>query len=608
MIVFSYQMFRTPLDDEYKNVYDNYTSVSEYLSFLSTYSPAKTGAISVPTISRSVKSINGDIVLPINQFRADEIERNGYNYVSVLASPEATVEPAFYRFYFIQKIESLNDNHDSSVTNLRSCKLFLKYDTWTNNYLDNIKNSSHQQTVTKATISHIVNSSRDINIKTDIIDMRHSYESIPQSNLVGYGVLSLGVRLAKEVAAIRKSGQDVGTIPAQNYAPVVYIPLKHMRLSGTGTYTLKDSSDETITVGGADSDFTIPEYLNDARVLSMWLTYYGISASSINVGGTYSLLTDNNIVEVTLAEGDIPFKAITAPNYDFSEIILFSDSVNNAPTTAHGYDELKEYSEELNLYPFKGKGVLIGDKVIPLKYSSVDSVNVVISRKNSTTPNVYLEARNNSSVIFQTKSHLLDSFAFPVGKYVDSLELYYMNNQSQITTKIAKSATGMVFGGASAFALGMLGDVRGAISGAQSMVNAGMDIAMLNAQATDADRSLDSYSIPAFIGSDSVYYDGVFVVDCQIRDENIKRAYFYDSHCNGVKVADSMTIGKVNKELFDYVQTIGCNIPDIPIIVHRKEIESAFDRGIRKFHISALNKQAAFDCEAEYANNSIWEG
>ena len=100
MLVYSYQMFRTPLDDEYKNVYDNYTSVSQYLNFLSTYSPAKTGTITVPTISRSVKSIDGDIVLKINQFRADEIERNGYNYVSVLASPEATVEPAFYRFYF----------------------------------------------------------------------------------------------------------------------------------------------------------------------------------------------------------------------------------------------------------------------------------------------------------------------------------------------------------------------------------------------------------------------------------------------------------------------------------------------------------------------------
>lgn len=604
MLVYSYQMFRTPLDDEYKNVYDNYTSVSQYLSFLNTYSPTKTGTITVPTISRSVKSIDGNIVLTINQFRADEIERNGYNYVSVLASPEATVEPAFYRFYFIQKIESLNDNHDSTLTENRSCKLFLKYDAWTNNYLDYIKNSSHQQSVNKATISHVINSTNDIVLKTDIIDMRHSYESV--STLpIGYGVLSLGVRLAKEVFAIQKSGQPVGTIPAQNYAPVVYIPLVHKNLSGTGTYTLKDSTGETITVSGADANFTIPEYLNDARVLSMWLTYYGISASSINVGGTYSLLTDNNIVEVTLAEGDVPFKAVTAPNYDFTEIVLLNSSVSLAPTSAHGYDELKTYSEELKLYPFAGKGILVGDKIIPFKYPGVDNLHISISRKNSTTPNISLMGRNGTIVIFQTKQYLLDSFAYPVGKYVDSLELYYMNNQSQLNVKTAKAIASGVFSGGKAIGSAFMGDWTGIFDNAYKMMNAAFDYELLNAQATDADRSLDSYSIPAFIGSDAVYYDGTFVVDCEILDENIRREYFYDSHCNGIKVADSMTAGQVNKELFDYMRTNGCNLPDIPVLVHRKEIERAFDRGIRKFHITATNKQAAFNCEAEYANNSL---
>ena len=603
MLIVAYTLFKTPLDDEYNNVYDNYTSLSDYHTFLITYADhTEQRTVDYPN-QRSVKSINGDIVLPIDGLRADEIISNGYNYVEVLyqKSTSSASQPVYY---FIQKVESLNDHWKDADSGKNSCKLFLKYDAWTNNYLDYIKNSSHQQSVNKATISHVINSTNDIVLKTDIIDMQHSYEGVSDTP-IGYGVLSLGVRLAKEVFAIQKNGQPVGTIPAQNYAPVVYIPLKHMRLTGTGTYTLKDTSGETITVSGADANFTIPEYLNDARVLGMWLTYYGISASSNNVGGTYSLLTDNNVVEVTLAEGDIPFKAVTAPNYDFTEIVLLNGSVSLAPTSAHGYDELKTYSEELKLYPFTGKGILVGDKIIPFKYPGVDNLHITISRKNSTTPNISLMGRNGTTVTFQTKQYLLDSFAYPVGKYVDSLELYYMNNQSQLNVKTAKAIAAGSFSGGKAIASAFMGNWVGIFDDSYKMMNAAFDYELLNAQARDADNMLDNYSIPAFIGSDSVYYDGVFVVDCEIRDENIRRECFYDFHCNGVKVADSMTAGQVNKELFDYMRTNGCNLPDIPVIVHRKEIEKSFDRGIRKFHITASNKQAAFNCEAEYANNSI---
>lgn len=601
MLIVAYTLFKTPLDDEYNNVYDNYTSLSDYHTFLTTYADhTEQRTVDYPN-QRSVKSINGDIVLPIDGLRADEIISNGYNYVEVLyqKTTSSTSQPVYY---FIQKVESLNDHWKDADSGKNACKLFLKYDAWTNNYLDSIKNSTHQQSVSRATISHRYSSStNNVCLKTDIIDLKHTYENVQMKKIIGYGILAVGVRLSKEVT-IRRGGTDVSTIPAQNYAPVVYIPLVNVNLTGIGPFVLKDSYGETIPIDGYGMDYTIPDYLNDARVLNIWLTYYGVSASSIlSADNTYPLLDEQSIVEVTLSSGDVPFKAISAPHYNFGTQISVYNTVDNAGNNVSGYEMLKEYSEELNLYPFKGKGLLIGNSVLPLKYAGVQYVGVNISRDNSTTATITIECPG----VYKTRTQLLDSLAFPVGKYVDSLELYYMNNQNQIGVKTAKSISSMAFGAVSGVMGGyMLGPI-GAIGGMQSFTNGMFDYAMLNAQAADIDNALDNYSIPSFIGSDSVYIDGVFEVDCEIRDENMKRQFFYDSHCNGIRVADSMTAGQVNKELFDFMKTNGCNLPDIPVIIHRREIEKAFDRGIRKFHISATNKQAAFNCEAEYANNSI---
>ena len=601
MLIVAYTLYKTPLDDEYKNVYDNYTSISDYHTFLTTYAEhTEQRTVDYPN-QRSVKSINGDIVIPIDGLRADEIISNGYNYVEVLyqKSSSSASQPVYY---FIQKVESLNDHWKDSDTGKNACKLFLKYDAWTNNYLDSIKDSTHQQSVNRATISHrYTSTNNNICLKTDIIELKHTYENVQLKNIIGYGILSLGVSLSKE-AVIRRGGTDVNTIPAQNYAPVVYIPLVNVNLTGIGPFLLKDSYGETIPIDGTGMDYSIPDYLNDARVLNIWLTYYGVSASSVlSPDSTYPLLDGQSIVEVTLSTGDVPFKAISAPHYNFGTQISVYNTVDDAGSNISGYEMLKEYSEELNLYPFKGKGLLIGNSILPLKYAGAQYVGVNISRDNSTTANITIECPG----MYKTRTQLLDSLAFPVGKYVDSLELYYMNNQNQIGVKTAKSISNMAFGAVSGVIGGYAFGPIGAMGGMQSLTSGMFDYAMLNAQAADIDNALDNYSIPSFIGSDSVYIDGVFVVDCEINDENLKRQFFYDSHCNGIRVADSMTAGQVNKELFDYMRTNGCNLPDIPILVHRREIEKAFDRGIRKFHITATNKQAAFNCEAEYANNSI---
>ena len=614
MIVFSYQMFRTPLDDEYKNVYDNYTSVSEYLSFLSTYSPAKTVAISVPTISRSVKSINGDIVLPINQFRADEIERNGYNYVSVLASPESTVEPAFYRFYFIQKIESLNDNHDSGLTNYRSCKLFLKYDAWTNNYLDNIKNSDHQQRCTRLSINHITSmngtQSANVELKTDIRDKSQVNIHQSQIELLGSGILSLGIRLTAEGVTITDDDGTVIPMFSQQYSPVVYFPIE-WDFGTTTTKTLTDGK-RTITVSGRDGStgwfnaINIPSLLNDPRVLDAWLTLYGISANKTpNSSGQYQLSGKYDSI-VSVDTGTNQFAAVSSPSILEQGTIELSNLVSY-PTSNNEYlnkgTDIKVYEEDLSLFPYKGKALMFNGIITPILIPDAAAATYYIIRDNRTTPSMNLSVGLGG---FSTKYNLLSS-NLRVGKYVDSLEQYLMNNANQIEVKRLQLLSNRMFGKAK-MAAGWYGDSLGTIiGGAEQYVNSMISGKMIDAQLEDIDNALDMYSIPAEMGSDSYYFDGVYLISTRITTNAIVNPAFYDYHNNGSVVDDYSTPGAVVKDLFDFMKTVDCNIPSIPIIAHRREIERAFNRGIRKFHIDAHNKQAAFNCEAEYLNPSRME-
>ena len=642
MLVYSYQMFRTPLDDEYKNVYDNYTSVSEYLSFLTTYSPAKTGAITVPTISRSVKSINGDIVLPINQFRADEIERNGYNYVSVLASPEATVEPAFYRFYFIQKIESLNDNHDSSLTNLRSCKLFLKYDAWTNNYLDNIKNSEHQQQCERLSIDHGYTTTEDpghpvryIWPKTDKLMLKPLSKSLIENSRtrsrVGSDLLSLGVRFVGEkVVSIDPYTASLSTpvagaiinIMSQHNAPVVYFPLMYIDDSAEieTPISVKDKfGNICVSSKGDYIHVGLPSWINSAYVLNCWVTFYGCVAKPTVVSNVYNLKGDLDCVcKVTVKDvndnGDeIETEivgGVTSPYLEIThDIELDNVIIYNTDSNLKGYDNLKQREEGLNIYPFVGKELIVNGNSLPLSMPDIQTVRVTIYRENSTTPHFKLEAVRPQGA-YSTSYFTINSQDYQVAKFTDSLELYYINNSSVRETQIAQNITKMF----SSFGFGMTGIALGAKLGSPLMVlNSGQNalngmsdslfgLLTIMAQAQDADHSLDTYSMPSSIGTDSFYLDGIYILNVFIDNESIKRNYFYEIHCNGDYVSDSSTVGAVVKSLFDCIKTINCSLPDIPILAHRKEIESACNRGIRKFHIDAENKDALIACEAEYNN------
>lgn len=617
MLIVAYTLYKTPLDDEYKNVYDNYTSLSDYHSFLNTYAEhTEQQTVDYPN-QRSVKSINGDIVLPIDGLRADEVISNGYNYVEVLYQKSSTSssQPVYY---FIQKVESLNDHWKDADSGKNACKLFLKYDAWTNNYLDSIKSSIHVQKVNRMTLNHYYSMNGEnptVIVKSDIPTLEPTSRSTDFNNIVGEGLLCLGIRLAYDKVDITNYN-DVNVkdsvMPSQRYAPVIYVPVKWFKKDDT-YISLKDSSGQLLNIGGKNSIFTTQDYLNHVAVLDAWLTFYGTNVNETkNTDGTYSL-QNSYIVKVGLKTTDTvdkTFYAVAAYSYSYG-VSVDCDNYLALPSSSDyqksGYDELKNYSENLNIYPFKSKALKIGSNIINLSINNTKSQIISISRNNSTI--AYLNWERYTNENFRTP---LNSMDFHIGKYVDSLDLFYMNNSNSLVTEQSRAISKLTFGVIqTGIGTGMMAATGGAfgigstIGGASALTNSIIDLYAIQDRISDANNKLDSYSIPPQIGSDSYYYDGVFVADMRINDEATKKSYFYECHTNGSFVCAYATVGNTEKDLFDCIKTVNCNLPTIPIIAHRKEIEAACDRGIRKFHTTATNKQAAFDCEAEYANFSV---
>lgn len=597
MNVYAYQLYKTGLDPAYTNVYDGYTSVTEYLTFLENFS--KTGFITVPLPQRSIKEKNGNTFLVI-QMKATDVLITGYNYCCIQYTDDET-SAARRVFYFITEVESLNDAN--SVNGNPSCRLTLKYDAWTNNYLDYIRSSNHVQRVSRGTINHAI-AFPSTNTKTvipysDLYMLKPNSKSI--NKLIGNNILWLGIRFATE-GVIVKSGdtQVFPAIPSQGYNYIFYVPLT--KINATNGFDVIDPLyNRKIQTSFGKQGIGIGSITDSPTVLDAWVTYYGADTTTDSDGN--EVLNSGYIYSVTYS--DKTYDMVWAPNATYTENISVGVTMNNPPLPSlNGYDELSNIEEGMNIYPIKGKVIKCGSQEIPLAYNGVANYEITIKRENSIVPKLSLTALLGSGNNITLLEHSLNSTSYKVAKIVDSLEVYMLNNGNLIENKRMSAAFSAV---TSAAMLGVnvyAGNAIGAIGNAGSLVQAGISGASIDAQIRDADNALDTYSIPPSIGTDDPFIDGVYIVDVEVLSEDVRLPYFYDIHCNGDYIESAYPVSTNYKKCFDYIKTLNCSLPDIPILVHRKEIEDAFNRGIRKFHIDYEYDVPLLNLESEYANPS----
>lgn len=125
-------LYKTPLDENYRNVYDDYEDYADYHNFLLNFQ-----YIEIPiTRVKSSMDNNGRFSIVIADFNSMNL--HDYNYVEFVAN-------GVRKFAFITSIQSQNDGPTSCSSQL-SCKL----DAWTNHYFE-LRNSPQHYPTTRCT-------------------------------------------------------------------------------------------------------------------------------------------------------------------------------------------------------------------------------------------------------------------------------------------------------------------------------------------------------------------------------------------------------------------------------------------------------------------------
>ena len=605
MLVANYQLFKTGLDPAYTNVYDGYTTETQYYNFLNTF-PVKTPVVDIlpEGNNRSIKSKDGNMFLVINM-AYDDIMYYGYNYVMLDYVKIYDEFESPRRYYFITNVESLNDEYTPTSTRNPSCRLTLKYDAWSNNYLDYISSSEHVQHVIRGTINHKIAQPSPSKIGVIPFSDRYVLQSNSKSinKRIGSNILWLGLRLDRESvtvtnaegATVEPSGMD-----SQKYNYIFYYPLKYYGEDRQEDFSIYTNSFPVNCSGGSKS-LQIPDYLlKSTSVLEAWVTFYGFSydnsADNVTVNGYAYRVSWSGVTANMISSSAVQ---------DFSEAISVYEEIFYQPTENKGFETLQNTEEGLNIYPIKGKSLKIGDNIIPLNYNGVANYTISIVRDNSLIPTISITGQLGSDDHITMIKKTLNSTSYKIALIKDSLETYLRNNSNQIENKRLQVSMGAAIGAARIASGALSHNLGGIISGVDSAFSAIANGMLIDAQIRDADNALDQYSIPPVIGTDDPFIDGVYLVDESVQSEDVLIPYFYDIHSNGNYVDTAYPVSQNNKELFDYIQTTNCKLPDIPNFHFREEIEKAFDRGIRKFHITATNTNALINCESEYGNPTL---
>lgn len=138
-------------------------------------------------------------------------------------------------------------------------------------------------------------------------------------------------------------------------------------------------------------------------------------------------------------------------------------------------------------------------------------------------------------------------------------------------------------------------NVRAIGTGAEGTIGAVGSLISLTATLADENNKMDTTIVPSADAIDDIYeQDEVFVLfrsALQDKQNNIADMMRY-VHCNGIGVDYVNDIRYVERDFFDYYQTDNCQLCGNMNADDRIELNSAFNRGIRRWHLDRAKDSA----------------
>ena len=607
MIINRVELLTTQLDDEYKNVYDGYSSAEQYRAML--LEKDHVSITLTPPTNRQIDINDGYTTITLdlsdtNPLTSDSVYLKNY---CILHTVDKTGVKSL-QFFFILSYET---------SGVEQVILNLKFDSWAYSYLYHLTNATknfisrrHYNTEyndgdERIFISNgytVPNDTERVElVQKDTMHYRYRiiwvYLRISTGN---YSAETLYTGLDDETIT------DISTFRQINELPILCVP-----------YCIYDmwnrkivNEDINIMAYRYFGDKTYRAYrfskyptFNQNYIIDAWFSFFSPFGYDYFESFTYR---NSEGVETTARNAVVP-KNLTDdddyPDYfpasidlDGQDMLFYIRGNHSDITTTFEINPIKvpynivtykthnlidrlqkTYCGALNAYPNMYKYIKIGDVTIPI-YNIKNTKNKQYLTIGYSGYSLYAEYRYSTENGDYKRYKFNFSFRHAIS--IDAYNQFMSYNANSIAVSRGLSLLGASIGLARK-------NVKDTVS------NIG-NFAQSYAHEQDVKNTIDSYinSDDFGINRFDEYLDYPVVYLSKPNEHSLLETYALFKHY-GVEFNEIGNVYENFRRFYDYVQTNNCSLPSIPYNFARKEIESAFDRGVTKWHID--NYQALDD-------------
>lgn len=625
-------LYSVPIDSTYTNVFDGYSHIDEYISFLDD----NFTNLYVGVYQKSI-NLNKKIELQIQLEDSEVASIQNYNYVRI------DVDSSYQYFYFIDSYKIEN-----SVNNKVSAVLYCSWDVWSNNYL-NIKDNDSNEFIENchidsykaiATPSGLIQF-RNNNYVTDEEDCRtvESHHSIPSYNYDtnNFEVLYQRFFFSGEVKFNafeyfpvtgifgKSETEKYGVITTTNPVKVAYIPIAVINRQTNeinynirdyivhlthGDYTQIEKHDLFLSKNFRPYTIDDPSLIySDITFLSPFEYYvdinknqlvFGLPSASIygdDYSGYYGFITTTNNSYYGFVNVKTELDHSFYFNINIQPAHVYSASIIKNLVSSKSKDDRYNFEPQMFVYPYSFYSLRVGDSKLDLvgEYLTRD-VNCKLYLSNTTAPKLFYKNDNNSSycakpIFIQNKGHMFTQ--------IDSLKEFMQSNSYQINAQKTSNALNLAVAAIGTAIGGPVGTATALTANASYLKNR----INIYAKQKDADNKIDSTQTPSIYSTDDfMFQDSIFITKTEIEDEKDKDRILNKFVLYGVNIENYGNIFSSTRFNFDYVKTRNCELRKIPINNTDKiKLKSIFDNGVRKWHINGYTN-AVKNLDTDYVN------
>lgn len=603
-------LFRTSLDSNYRNVFDDWDTTDNYVKFLKEAYPGyKTISIST---AKSRKDIDGGFDLNLAGYSSMDLHE--YNYLVFRNNND-------YKFAFITSIISQNDGPST----VKEVKLVCKLDAWSNHYLEmkecNALVKTRRCTYDTLARKNLLSAAKGMKFPTAISGYSYLPYRGADNTKSEYAVLWQRIVLSDKPTFYHGDGtgpfQPDGDELQIGGAYVVYKPVAVARAGNPEL--LKN---ERIEVHGRTSTSTdvLLAYkhqihlmnianLTSSFVVSNELTYnvpfrYTIEKHTFydevsldSIDGFYVELleladiygTKIEVNTTTIADNVYGF---ICPSYYLTNEPNYSTLINPISIShnadRYGVDIVRACKCEqiFSEYPFNYKSVIISGKEVPLIGISgtTGEYGFIYDIRKKLNPHILI--RGNLPQLYTHNEFVAQSIA-PTGSLITrnlAYDEYMMKNANSIDMQKTQVIANAIFSGFGAFKALTHGAISPSIF--QGLVNSQIQYDAINASLEDLKNTSSSvFNQGEYATDNPTVLDSIILAERTIDLPNNSEAFelLKDYHYNGYEVELNISLFDNSKDVFDVIQG-QCQLYALMNNDDRAEIEAAVSRGITKWH------------------------